>query len=566
MKNVDPKNNGAQKSQKLSKTELQKLNLIGHIEQIVEQATGSKLSKEFLKKVQPHTDYIGERLELTAMQSVLISLFINCSDDRRIELKDLAAVVDCTNIALIRLMNDVDVLVAKKYIWSRQNDDNYQFNVPRDFIDAVRKEIPYIPDQFTNLDKDSLFVSIEKALKLRDDGECSFETMMDDLEYIFENNQHLLFCKKIKAWDNEQSCQVILTAFCSLLVNDDDNMIGFHNFIDLLDGKGEQRRNKRNMEQGDHLLMAPDCKMIEPVNEDGFESPEYFKLTRKAKEELLSEYDLKETPSKPPKEFVQHTALVAKELYYNQRETAQIEQLSSLLENDNLKNVQSRLEQSGMRKGFACLFYGAPGTGKTETVYQVARKTQRDIMVVNVAQIKSMWVGESEKNIKALFDRYRAFCQKSALAPILLFNEADAVLGVRQEGAGRAVDKMENSIQNIILQEMESLDGIMIATTNLTANLDKAFERRFLYKIEFSKPSIAAKRAIWCSMIPCLSNEEALELAEKYDFSGGQIENIARKRTVDEIIHGRTSSLDEMHAYCSFELLVKQTAVRKIGY
>ena len=65
-------------------------------------------------------------------------------------------------------------------------------------------------------------------------------------------------------------------------------------------------------------------------------------------------------------------------------------------------------------------------------------------------------------------------------APILLFNEADAIFGIRQEGATRAVDKMENSIQNIILQEMEKLDGILIATTNLTTNLDKAFERRFL--------------------------------------------------------------------------------------
>ncbi|MFR5937076.1 MAG: AAA family ATPase [Alistipes shahii] len=85
-------------------------------------------------------------------------------------------------------------------------------------------------------------------------------------------------------------------------------------------------------------------------------------------------------------------------------------------------------------KGFACLFYGAPGTGKTETVYQLARRTGRNLMVVDVAQIKSCWVGESEKNIRKAFERYRAYVKEAERAPILLFNEADAVLGIRQEG------------------------------------------------------------------------------------------------------------------------------------
>lgn len=125
-------------------------------------------------------------------------------------------------------------------------------------------------------------------------------------------------------------------------------------------------------------------------------------------------------------------------------------------------------------------FYGTPGTGKTETVLQIARKTGRDLIQVNVSEVKSMWVGESEKNIKGIFDDYKQKVKQSVKAPILLFNEADAIIGKRQVGAERAVEKMENSIQNIILQEIEQLDGILIATTNLAENMDKAFERRFL--------------------------------------------------------------------------------------
>lgn len=214
------------------------------------------------------------------------------------------------------------------------------------------------------------------------------------------------------------------------------------------------------------------------------------------------------------------------------------------------------MQLSGFRTGFACLFYGGPGTGKTETAYQLARQTGRDIMVVDVPQIKSKWVGDSEKNIKALFDRYREQVKRAKLTPILLFNEADAIIGIRKQGAQNAVDKMENSIQNIILQEMEQLDGIMIATTNLTQNLDTAFERRFLYKIKFEKPTEQARAHIWHSMIPDLSEHDIHALASKYDFSGGQIENIARHYAINTILHGNSGDvLPMLIRHCDNERL-----------
>jgi SpoVK/Ycf46/Vps4 family AAA+-type ATPase len=196
----------------------------------------------------------------------------------------------------------------------------------------------------------------------------------------------------------------------------------------------------------------------------------------------------------------------------------------------------------------------------------MARATGRDVMMVNIAETKSCWFGESEKKIKEVFDDYRNLVKNSEVTPILLFNEADAVIGKRKNVSNGSVAQTENAIQNIILQEMENLEGIMIATTNLTENLDKAFERRFLYKIEFEKPSKDAKRAIWQTMIPELSASEAAELAQAYDFSGGQIENITRKRTVDNIISGAAPSLEAMHAYCRNEQLSKTGQRQKIGF
>ena len=153
----------------------------------------------------------------------------------------------------------------------------------------------------------------------------------------------------------------------------------------------------------------------------------------------------------------------------------------------------------------------------------------------------------------------------SKRTPILLFNEADAIIGKRSTHVERAVDKMENSLQNIILQEMESLEGIMIATTNLEQNLDGAFERRFIYKVRFEKPGPEERRHIWQSMLPQLTEAEALALATRYDFSGGQIENIVRKCNVDSVLYGDEAITPErIETYCADETLQRRAA--RLGF
>jgi SpoVK/Ycf46/Vps4 family AAA+-type ATPase len=217
-----------------------------------------------------------------------------------------------------------------------------------------------------------------------------------------------------------------------------------------------------------------------------------------------------------------------------------------------------------MRSGFACLLYGAPGTGKTETVLQIARATGRNIMQVNLSEMRSKWVGESEKRVKAVFDRYRNFVEYCDKEPILLFNEADGIIAKRSTNAIHAVDQMENTLQNIILQEMETLDGIMMATTNLTQNMDSAFERRFLYKINFHKPDCTTRLHIWQSMMPNLAESDVAILAERYDLSGGQMENITRKATVEHILTGQTPSLETLIGLCEEENIVENRP--RIGF
>ncbi|MDR0718234.1 MAG: AAA family ATPase, partial [Treponema sp.] len=367
-----------------------------------------------------------------------------------------------------------------------------------------------------------------------------------------------------KEYDLGEGSVLILFVFCCALLYDDVETLPLSSLRPIL-GQGETRQIERRFKSREHKLLKRG--LIENDCHDGMADTKYFRFTEKSKNEFLADVDIKEKSRHHSKDFIFAETLAAKKLFYSEKITRRIAELTSLLCEENFKNIQKRLEENNMHTGFACLFSGPPGTGKTETVYQIARETGRDIMMVDIAETKSMWFGESEKRIKAVFDHYRGAVKSGGRTPILLFNEADAVLGKRRElGASRnGPEQTENSIQNIILQEMEDLSGILIATTNMTGNLDKAFERRFLYKIEFEKPDIMAKKAIWQNIIPTLSGDDALTLSKNFDFSGGQIENIARRQMVCAILTGVTPMLCDIITLCREEMLEKED-MKRIGF
>lgn len=262
--------------------------------------------------------------------------------------------------------------------------------------------------------------------------------------------------------------------------------------------------------------------------------------------------------------------IAKKKLFYGKENSSQIEMLRSSLSEQKFREIKRRLERKHLPSGIAVLLYGKPGTGKTETVYQIAKQTGRAIFKVDISNTKSCWFGDSEKLIKKVFTDYKVLCNKAnkiknGRTPILLFNECDAVFGKRKDVASSNTAQTENAIQNIILEEMENFSGIMIATTNLQENLDAAFERRFLFKIRFEKPTLQAKKSIWKTKIRWLKNEQAETLAKTFDFSGGEIENIARKVTMSEIVKGLRPSFEEICEMCRTEKLASEET-RRVGF
>ena len=244
--------------------------------------------------------------------------------------------------------------------------------------------------------------------------------------------------------------------------------------------------------------------------------------------------------------------------------------LEESLSQKNLVAMQKRLEAKGLPKGVAVLLYGAPGTGKTETVYQLAKRTNRKILHVDISESKSMWFGESEKIIKRIFTNYRKLCKNAERhkenTPILLFNEADALISKRRDVTSGNCAQTENAMQNILLEEIEKLDGIIFATTNLCENMDKAFERRFLFKVEYEKPSLDARKKIWGTKLPELEDKDLEKLADRFDFSGGEIDNIVRKCEMTEIIKGKLPSFTEITELCENERLEKEERECHMGF
>ena len=260
--------------------------------------------------------------------------------------------------------------------------------------------------------------------------------------------------------------------------------------------------------------------------------------------------------------------ITPKQLFFNVEDQKQIDTLYSLLSQENFDSVTGRLEQAGMRKGICILLSGTAGTGKTESVLQIARKTGRPLMQVQVSDIKDKYVGESEKKLAAMFDNYRNSMKEGQKTGILFLNECDQLLSKRLENISASVDQMSNAIQNILLEQMERFEGIMICTTNLVQNLDTAFERRFLYKIELGRPCPEARESIWKSMIPDITDFNATYLAQHYDLSGGQIENIARKSIIDIALNGQGSlTLEKYCDYCERERFNLPSASKcRIGF
>ena len=535
------------------------MSILDHLEKIIAIYGERGFKEPFFIEADENLQAVSALYKINITQSALFALIM---ENEPLEIHNFPQILRCNKIQMYKYMEDLDDLIEKKLINKNTRGDKQSYYIPNEVIKAVRKGIEYQNLSNKNLSPAEFFEHTEEIFNAAE-FELDTEEMMIELKDLINSNKNLLFVQRLLNYDLKEGSVLVLLVFCCALINHNEQSININRLSCLL-SRSQTREITKRFRSREHKLLKNG--LIEPYNSNGLADTEYYQLTEKAKNEFLSDVDIKKKKNYTGTNFILPEDISYKNLFFNSGINERIRELSSLLDQAQFCKIQKNLEDRGMRTGFACLFSGPPGTGKTETVYQIARETGRGIYLVDISETKSMWFGESEKRIKAVFDNYKGLVQSNDLAPILLFNEADAVLGKRQElPRGRSgPGQTENAIQNIILQEMENLKGILIATTNMTMNLDRAFERRFLYKITFDKPDTESKIKMWQYFMPALNEYDAAILAKKYDFSGGQIENILRKSTVSEILRGEEPNIERLDNLCMEESIEKTET--RIGF
>ena len=202
--------------------------------------------------------------------------------------------------------------------------------------------------------------------------------------------------------------------------------------------------------------------------------------------------------------------------------------LAQVTQHDLIFNRWGLGERHPTGLALAFNFAGPPGTGKTICAEAIAHSLGRRLLLVRYAELESMWMGETPKNVAAIFRTAR---DERA---VLLFDEADAIAARRSTSVDRGVDRETNTTVSVLLQELEAYNGVVIFATNLAANFDPAFERRIRTHVLFEMPGEAERAQIWRvqlhpSRTPLANDVDFQALARRYEVSGGDIRNAVLK-------------------------------------
>ena len=550
-------------------------NLLDAMRTVLEAAKNSVLRDDYYENVKVPMAYLTRRLSLTPTQVTLLAIILELGFSRCVNLGGIARFLDITNLDMVEKYADLTVLMTRRFVVEAKDRFDSGYTAPHEVYDAFRNNQVYAYKVPEVRNDDELIDRIDRMLSKLDD--CDSENDMDifdhDLRDLLHTNSHVRLARTLlgvikKTTEKEFRVAVLMSM---LWIRDEDNEVESHRIRIVLKRQMDARQLIASVQNGRSNLVKK--KIVMMADGEGLLNRDTLSLTPQFRKALTPDRSIDNNGEERwAKRLTHHADIHEKQLFYNPEAEGEVERLAQLLQPAQMDGVLARLKDRGLRGGFTCLLYGGTGTGKTETVLQLARLSGRDIFQVDVSQLRSKWYGESERLVKGIFDEYRQMVKNRRTAggkqpaPIMFFNEADAIFNRRMENAERAVDKGENALQNIILQEMETLDGILIATTNLQDNLDSAFERRFLYKLFLDKPSVEVKARIWQSMLPDLSEGDASRLAAEFDFSGGQIENVARKRFIDEVLSGETFDLENLRTLCRNEQLEQHKAARHIGF
>lgn len=436
-------------------------------------------------------------------------------------------------------------------------------------VKAYNDQLEYLQDQFFRIELYQKMSTIRHNVHEHSLGIDRIQKKLEILESriderVEQTEIEIALDKFFKQKKLQNSEQVIFLALLKEEYNaSEGNLREMNTLIDLVSVDDYERiKNRSLLEDGSLLLSEEVIDYEEMLNPFGGITRAFYivdevlqsiihpqkkkKVTRLKLNSLIKDQDLFE--------LVEPTTTLD-DVVLNKTTRTVLDNLMKQMD----KEVVARLIKWGIKEkktgvNARIIFYGPPGTGKTMTAYSLAKSLKRQVLNFDCSKILSMYVGESEKNVRKVFDTYSELAEKSKTEPVLLLNEADQFLSARSSGVGGGAEQMHNQMQNIFLEQIEKFEGILIATTNLLENIDVAFSRRFNYKIEFKKPSREQRLELWKQMLPKdapYADDFNIEKLADISLTGGQI-NLVVKNTaysvacMDEPIFTTELFLDEI--------------------
>ncbi len=533
-------------------------NIILALETIYKTAEKSELKLDVFATIPVEIKRVCDYFEVNTIEAILLATCFVKSCFNAVELPEIIKHFGLENHSFLIYLENFNLLTFKSIVIKTENrnsENNYklsqhiydyilaQKSIPKELLEIKIKENTF-----------SEFLSDMDILSnLKDDEKINYYYFIQKLKDLLNANIHFKLTEfAIKNLELVDSFVFFDTILDAMNCGENDFNTSLQSTVDdFYERKRDSFKYINNFLEEKTTLNLLD--LIEK-DSNSFSNRHRIQLTQKAVF-MLKEWEgiSLEFVEKKDKRLIYHDQIQKRNLFYNSGEELQLEPIKKSFSNTAFTILQSRLKSKNMSAGITVLLYGSPGTGKTETVYQLAKKHNRPIFKVEISETKSMWFGEIQKLVKKIFTDYYNFKKTQKICPILLFNESDAIIGKRKSAGSSSVSDTENAIQNVLLEELENFGGILFATSNLVANLDSAFERRFLFKVKYENPSTENAAKIWRSKLPILSENEALQLASQFSYSGGEMENIARKSIMDEIVFGTKPNFERILSFCENE-------------
>ena len=490
-------------------------NIVKAFNIINEESPKSQLTGGLFIKCAEAFSYLFDKLGLNAIQCVIIAMLVEAG--KPMSFRQMGKILGLSRLSMMTHYNDIEELFRMRWLLHRgaeESDGVYDgYCLARGVVSAIRENRPFKPEvlecESTQEFVDRLAEHVAKGYR---DENLVFKDEKYWLHEMVSANAELSICKVALSLNDIDSLSLLMLVVCDYanFNGAEEEGIGPRD-VQLVypqECTPNFRRVVDAMQKGTHLLFREN--LIEHKCVNGMAETNQYVATSHLKNEILADFSPLDHSDKhvPQMDGVKsYKDITAKALFYNKEEGEQVERLRGILSQEQLPIIQERLKSKGMRTGVCVLLHGQPGTGKTATVYELARQTRRDIIQVQVTDFKDKYVGESEAKLKKIFSDYRQCCKNSEVTPILLLNEGDAILGKRIENVVHGTEQMMNALH------------------------------------------------IWQSMLENLDVKEAMSLAHEFDVTGGEIENIARKATMEYILTGKESDIDTIRKFTKQEKL-----------